>query len=285
MKVFLKVLVFNIAVIAFFLYVGNSIPQQRKDPPQELVLSADMAAADFIKAGQEIFFGKGTCALCHEIGKKGERCPDLDGVGIRAETRCRKRPIKARPAMAPEYLVESLHNPVTYVVEGYQPSMPPLGRQLNDLEMVAVVSFLQSLGGDVTVNGQTRFPKYRGEGGAEVAAQAPAPAATAQAPAAAGTAGSRGASGAELVQQWGCNACHKFDGPDRLIGPSLWDIGVRQDSNYIREAILQPDAVVTPGFPPQVMQATLNGTGFYQKVSLQDLNTMVDYLTSLKGGQ
>jgi cytochrome c2 len=269
--------VFNVAVIAFFLYVGNSIPQQRKDPPQELVLSVDMAAADFIKAGQEIFFGKGTCALCHEIGKKGERCPDLDGVGVRAEARVKEAGYKGTAGNGAEYLVESLHNPVVYVVDGYQPSMPPLGRQLNDLEMVAVVSFLQSLGGEVTVNGQARFPKYRGEGGAEVAAQAPAAAVTALAAA--------GASGTDLVQQWGCNACHKFDGPDRLVGPSLWDIGARQDSNYIRESILQPDAVVTPGFPPQVMQTTLNGTGFYQKVSLQDLNTMVDYLASLRGGQ
>jgi cytochrome c2 len=276
MKTFLKVLVFNVAIIAFFLYVGNSIPQQRKDPPQELVLSADMAAADFIKAGQEIFFGKGTCALCHEIGKRGERCPDLDGVGSRAEARVKEAGYKGTAGNGPEYLVESLHNPVVYVVEGYQPSMPPLGRQLNDLEMVAVVAFLQSLGGEVTVNGQTHFPKYRGEGGAEVAAAASAPAAAPEA---------SGKSGAELVQQWGCNACHKFDGPDRLVGPSLWDIGARQDASYIRESILQPDAVVTPGFPPQVMQTTLNGSGFYQKVSLHDLNSMVDYLTSLRGGQ
>ena len=279
MKTFVKVLVFNVAVIGFFLYVGNSIPQQRKDPPQELELSADMGAADFIKAGQEIFFGKGTCALCHEIGKRGERCPDLDGAGTRAEARVKEAGYKGTASNGPEYLVESLHNPVVYVVEGYQPSMPPLGRQLSDLEMVAIVSFLQSLGGEVTVNGQTRFPKYRGEGGAEVAAAAPAPAAPAAAPEASGK------SGAELVQQWGCNACHKFDGPDRLVGPSLWDIGARQDASYIREAILQPDAVVTTGFPPQVMQATLNGTGFYQKVSLQDLNSMVDYLASLRGGQ
>jgi cytochrome c2 len=281
MKTFLKVLVFNIVVIGFFLYVGNSIPQQRKDPPQELELSADMAAADFIKAGQEIFFGKGTCALCHEIGKKGERCPDLDGVGTRAEARVKEGGYKGTAGNGAEYLVESLHNPVVYVVEGYQPSMPPLGRQLSDLEVVAVVSFLQSLGGEVTVTGQTRFPQYRGEGGAEVVAQAPAAAASAptSAPAAAGK------SGPELVQQWGCNTCHKFDGPDRLVGPSLWDIGGRQDAGYIREAILQPDAVVVPGFPPQVMQTTLNSLGFYQRAPLQDLNTLVDYLGSLKGGQ
>jgi cytochrome c2 len=279
MKTFLKVLVFNVAVVGFFLYVGNSIPQQRKDPPQELVLSADMASADFIRAGQEIFFGKGTCALCHEIGKKGERCPDLDGVGARAEARFKEAGYKGTASNGAEYLVESLHNPVIYVVEGYQPSMPPLGRQLSDLEMVAVVAFLESLGGEVTVNGQTRFPKYRGEGGAEVAAQPAAPAAAVAGPEASGK------SGAELVQQWGCNACHKFDGPERLVGPSLWDIGTRQDASYIRESILQPDAVLAPGFPPQVMQTTLNGSGFYQKVSLQDLNTMVDYLASLRGGQ
>jgi cytochrome c2 len=279
MKTFVKVLVFNVVVIAFFLYIGNSIPQQRKEPPQELVLSADMAAADFVKAGQEIFFGKGTCALCHEIGKRGERCPDLDGVGSRAETRLKEANYKGTASNGAEYLVESLHNPVVYVVEGYQPSMPPLGRQLSDLEMVAVVSFLQSLGGEVTVTGQTRFPKYRGEGGAEVVAQAPAPAAAAVAPEAAGK------SGPELVQQWGCNTCHKFDAPDRLVGPSLWDIGTRQDVHYIRESILQPDAVVAPGFPPQVMQTTLDGLGFYQKVPLRDLNTIVDYLASLRGGQ
>jgi hypothetical protein len=110
MKTFLKVLVFNVAVIGFFLYVGNSIPQQRKDPPEELVLSADMGAADFIRAGQEIFFGKGTCALCHEIGKKGERCPDLDGVGARAEARVKEEGYKGTAGNGSEYLVESLQS-------------------------------------------------------------------------------------------------------------------------------------------------------------------------------
>jgi len=278
MKTFLKVLVFNIAVIAFFLYVGNSIPQQRKDPPQELVLSADMAPADFIKAGQDIFFGKGTCALCHEIGKKGERCPDLAGAGERAETRVKEPGYKGNASNGTEYLVESLHNPTIYVVEGYQPSMPPLGRQLSDLEMVAVVSFLQSQGGEVTVTGQARFPKWRGEGATAMAAPAPQPA-----PAAAVTTAAAGKTGPELLQQWACNTCHKFDGPDKLLGPSLWDIGTRKDANYIRESILQPDAHVVPDFPPQLMQTTLNGLGFYQQATLQDLNTLVDYLASLKG--
>jgi cytochrome c2 len=278
MRTFLKVFAFNIVTIAFFLYVGNSIPQLRQDPPKELVLAADAPVADFVSAGQDIFYGKGTCALCHEIGKKGERCPDLAGVGERAETRVKEAGYKGKATNGAEYLVESVMDPTTYVVEGYQPSMPPVGRQLNDLELVAVVAFLESQGGEVTVNGQSRFPQWRGEGGGAV----PAAAAATPAPAAAAPSG---ASGQELVQQWGCVACHKLDGPEKLVGPSLWDIGARKDASYIRESILQPDAMVVEGFPAGLMKGTLDGSGFYQKVPLQDLNTMVDYLTSLKGGK
>lgn len=273
MKVFFKVLFFNIAVIGFFLYVGNSIPQTRKEAPVDLELSADMSVADFTKAGEDLFYGKGTCALCHTIGSKGERCPDLAGIGERAEKRVSEALYKGTAKTGPEYLVESLHNPAVYVVNGYQPSMPALGRQLNDLEMVAMVTFLQSLGGEVTVEGKALFPKYRGGGSAPAAVAAPASASVA----------ASGKSGEALVAQWACSTCHKFDGPDRLIGPSLWDIGKRQNADYIRESILAPDAKLAPGFPPAVMKATLEGSGFYQKVALQDLNSMVDYLLSLKG--
>ena len=278
MRTFLKVFAFNILIIAFFLYVGNSIPQLRQDPPKELVLAEDAPVEDFVKAGQDIFYGKGTCALCHDIGKKGERCPDLGGVGARADMRIHEAGYKGKATTGAEYIVESLHEPTIYVVEGYQPSMPPLGRQLSDLELIAVVSFLQSQGGEVTVHGQSRFPKWRGEGGGA------APAAATPAPATAAAAAS-GASGQELVQQWGCVTCHNFDNPDKLVGPSLSDIGVRKDANYIRESILAPDVVVVEGFPAGLMKGTLDGSGFYQKVSLQDLNTIVDYLTSLKGGR
>jgi len=281
MKVFLQVFFFNVALIAFFLYVGNSIPQTRKDPPKELELSADMSTDDFIKSGEQIFYGKGTCALCHTIGEKGERCPNLAGVGERAAARVKEERYKGTAENGAEYIVESLHNPAVYVVEGFQPSMPALGRQLNDLEIVAVVSFLESLGGEVTIDGKTTFPKYRGDGAAAPSAAA-APAATDTA-APAATVEASDKNGEELVKQWACNTCHKFDGPDKLVGPSLWDIGKRQDASYIRESILTPDTVVVQGFPSGLMKATLDGTGFYQKVALQDLNTLVDYLASLKG--
>ncbi len=278
MLTFLKVLAFNGLIILFFWYVGNSIPQQRKDPPKESDLTVDMTTEAFVAAGEEIFYGKGTCALCHTIGEKGERCPNLAGIGELADARVQEASYQGDASDGPEYLVESLHNPAVYVVDGYQPTMPALGRQLNDLEMVAVVAFLQSLGGEVTVTGETRFAKYRGEGDAATAATSAAGAAPAEVAAAGGT-------GPELAAQWGCLACHSVDAPIRLVGPSLYDIGARQDENFIRESILKPDAVIAEGFPPNLMQLTLDGTGFYQKLAIQDLNTLVDYLASLKGGE
>ncbi len=242
-------------------------PQPPKVPPQALAFTADMAQADLVKAGEAIFYGKGTCALCHPIGEKGERAPNLAGIGARTETRIKEAVYKGNATNGAEYLVESLLNPAVYVVEGYQPSMPPLGRQLNDLEMAALVAFQQSLGGDVTVNRHTRFPKYRGEGTDGILAVASV----------------SGKSGAELVKAWQCNNCHTFDSPVRILGPSLWDIGARANAAYIRESILQPDAKVVPGYPRGVEKATLNALGFYQTVTLQELDTLVDYLVSLKG--
>jgi cytochrome c551/c552 len=92
-----------------------------------------------------------------------------------------------------------------------------------------------------------------------------------------------GKSGEELIKLTGCVACHKFDGPESLVGPSLWDIGGRHDKEYVREAILDPDKVILSGYPPAVMKATLTSTGFYQKISLEGLERLVDYLSGLKG--
>lgn len=92
-----------------------------------------------------------------------------------------------------------------------------------------------------------------------------------------------GKTGEELFKLGGCAACHKLDGPDRLVGPSLWDLGKRQNKDAIREAIVDPDKVIVPSYPEGVMKATLVGTGFYQKISLEGLERLVDYLASLQG--
>jgi mono/diheme cytochrome c family protein len=92
-----------------------------------------------------------------------------------------------------------------------------------------------------------------------------------------------GKSGEELVKLAGCIACHKFDGPENLVGPSLWNVGERQDKASIRDSILDPDKIVASGYPAGVMKATLTSTGFYQKISVEELERIVDYLSDLKG--
>ena len=63
----------------------------------------------------------------------------------------------------------------------------------------------------------------------------------------------------------------------------MWDVGARQSKEAIRESIIEPDKVVTPGYPAGVMKATLAGTGFYQKLSVEGLDRIVDYLAGLQG--
>ena len=95
-----------------------------------------------------------------------------------------------------------------------------------------------------------------------------------------------GKSGEEIFKLAGCTSCHKLDGPERLVGPSLWDIGARYDKDYIRESILWPDKVMTPGnpaYPEGLMKTTLVSLGFYQQISIEALETLVEYLATFEG--
>ena len=55
--------------------------------------------------------------------------------------------------------------------------------------------------------------------------------------------------------------------------------GGGKNKEAIREAILDPDKVVVSGYPAGVMKATLTSTGFYQKISLEGLERIVEYLS------
>ena len=107
-----KVGLFSVLVMGGYTYFANSIPQIESKPPQELSLEGgNVTPAQLIKAGDEIYKTKGTCEICHRIGQKGTRAPDLGGVGARAA--------KAKPGMtAKAYLIESLINPNAHIVEG-----------------------------------------------------------------------------------------------------------------------------------------------------------------------
>jgi len=113
-----KVGVFALIVMGSYTYFANSIPQIESKPPQELSLEGgNVTQAQLVKAGEEIFKTKGTCEICHRIGQKGTRAPDLAGIGARAAT--------TKPGMsAKQYIIESLLTPGAYLVEAYPNTMP-----------------------------------------------------------------------------------------------------------------------------------------------------------------
>jgi hypothetical protein len=158
-----------LATTAFYGYVGQMVPQKEVQPPQETVLRTDLTTADMVKVGREIMEGKGLCLTCHTIGKSGAlRFPDLDGVAVRAKSRV--------PGLSEvDYLAQSMYEPDTFIVQGFNPGMPAINKPpigLTDQEILCVIAYLQTLGGTPTVTLQTTHRYY---GGAAAPAGAPTP--------------------------------------------------------------------------------------------------------------
>ena len=151
-------ILFTLLVTGFYTYVGQMVPQTEVHPPKDREIRMDMTTEEMIEVGQEIVGGKGTCLGCHAIGSdKPGRFPDLGGVGGRAGSR--------KPGMTDvEYLAESLYEPNVFIVEGFTPGMPTINKPpigLTDQEILTVIAYLQSLGGEPSVTMQTHV-KYAG---------------------------------------------------------------------------------------------------------------------------
>jgi mono/diheme cytochrome c family protein len=169
----LKIGVLTVATTAFYSMVGQLVPQKEVHPPEETELSEDMTEDQLLAAGREIMEGKGLCFTCHTVGKSSGplRFPDLEGVGERAATR-------VAGLSAVDYLAQSLYEPNAYIVEGFNPGMPTINKPpvgLTDEEIRAVIAYLQSLGGEVTVTLDSKvWPLETAGGGGGPTAQKPA---------------------------------------------------------------------------------------------------------------
>src|SRR5206468_2230204 len=98
----ITIVAFALFVMGTYTYYANSIPQIQSKPPAELSLEGgNVTPAQLVKAGEETFKTKGTCEICHRIGQKGTRAPDLAGIGSRAGK------VKAGQS-AKAYIIESL---------------------------------------------------------------------------------------------------------------------------------------------------------------------------------
>jgi mono/diheme cytochrome c family protein len=255
-----------VALVVMGAYTGyaNYIPQIESKPPQELSLEGgNVTPAQLVKAGEEIFKTKGTCEICHRIGQKGTRAPDLAGVGARAG--------RTKPGMtAKQYILESLLQPTAYVVEGYPPIMPTVDKPpiaLNRSEVWALTAFLESLGGtvDVTLN--------------DVPATVGAASAAGAAPAEVKIPGDPKAGEAIFAGKGTCIACHKAGKVGAAqVGPDLSQIAKIQTPDYIMKKILDPKGSGTvAGFPPGVMPQT-----FGQMLTAREYTDLVSFLLTLK---
>src|SRR5512132_142451 len=259
----LKVGAFAVFVMGGYSWFANSIPQIESKPPQELSLEGgNVTQAQLVKAGEEIFHTKGTCEICHRIGQKGTRAPDLAGVGGRAG--------KTKPGMgAKEYIIESLLHPGNYLVEGYPNIMPmvdkpPIG--LNRSEVWALVAFLESLGGtvDVTLNDIPASVGSAAAGGAAPEVKIP---------------GDPKAGEAVFAGKGTCIACHKAGKVGASpVGPDLSQIAKIQTPEYIMKKILDPKGMGTvANYPPGVMPQD-----FGTRLAAKEYVDLVAFLLTLK---
>ncbi len=267
---FIKVAVFSLLMVfGFWAFANYYIPQIKPAPPpveEKLDLGA-MTMDQFIGLGGKIFNGKGTCTLCH--AKVGGRAPPLDQLGKNIPERLKDPRYKGTAKTAEEYLNESMIKPSAYVVAGFGKSgtndtespMPDIsggGIGLKEAELKAVQAYLLDMNG---IENTVEIPKMAAPAPEGAAKAEEAPLKTPQ----------------EVIAKYTCGACHTVADQKGEVGPNLTKIGATKNKEYIRQAILDPDAVIAKGYPAGMMPKT-----FGEQMKAKELEMLVDYLAGLK---
>jgi len=261
----LRIIGVVLGTLALYTLIANKIPQVQSDVPRALTLGANVTPEQLVSAGDELYHGAGGCTACHGLGTRAPNLlTDEKGQGP-VGARCGKRePGKDCKA----YLYESLANPRAYVVPGYEPIMPEMGRILSPQQLWALVAFLESNGGTVDVS----------------ASDIPAASGSAASAASAASGGAAGiANGSTdpmaIIRGAGCTGCHKINGEGGAIGPDLNHVGSRLSANLIRESILTPDAKIAKGF--EKFKGIMPKT-FGNQLTAAQLEALVQFLASHK---
>lgn len=267
MRALARPLAFSIVLILAFAAVTYVLPQMRGEAPEDKEVNlGELTVESYAALGQELYDGKGTCALCHN---KLGRAPDLltyDVVKTSLE-RVAEAGYKGQAKDAEGYLRESLVAPSAYVVRGFgkkgtddtESPMPAVDQppiQLSEIEIGAVIAYLQKKDGNpVTV----ALPKEAPAARKPEAGAAPASAQTAEA----------------ALAKFGCAACHSVLATQSPVGPSLTDVGKRLSVEQIRTSIVDPKAVIAQGFPPIMPE--------FPQMTLTELDLLVRFLAQQKG--
>lgn len=273
MKTFAKAAAFGLlAIIAFSAFSSFGIPQIEPAPPpkEEALDLAAMSMGDFVALGERLFEGKGTCTLCHN--PVGARAPLLEEIAQVVKERISDPNYGGRATDFESYIYESMLEPSAYVVAGFgklgtndtvspMPDASAGSISLSEAEIRAVIAYLQDWNGlEVTVEIPKGVAAVEEE---EVAAvEGPRPPVTTP---------------EEAIAEFFCGACHVIAGEEGDVGPDLTGIGALRSKDYLRRAILDPNAVIPEGFEPDLMPPDY-GAQLYA----QELEMLVNYLAGLK---
>lgn len=296
---FAKIVVFGLANLALFVYMGEAITRLSGTGAGGPVVSGEISP----EAGEALFLGKGKCYTCHAIGGEGSavRCPNL---GVLGDTF--PEPVAVRAAArradqgysATDYLLESLYDPNAYVVQGYPKNlMTPIHRppiMLADEEIASVVLYLLDRGG-VDMDDHTLAEVQT----AQRRFAAAAPEAAGAGPQLAFPEGDA-EDGWDAFAEMRCYQCHRVDGVaidvdesvEGGIGPDLTSIGAIQTPLYLAESILSPNAVIVadpPGATPGSKESYRTEEGgskmpeYHDTMTLRYLANIVAFMSELQG--
>ena len=250
-------LIMILLAMAIILYVGVQEPAR---------LEAEEAAqkARAIEVGARLF--ETHCSGCHGITGQGIEglCPPLNDPYFFTQ---RLKEV-GYPGSLHDYIAATISGGrlVSTRPDKYAGKMPPwseeFGGPLRRDQIESLTLFI--LNWEKTATGQVALPPT----------PTPAPAETPE------------ERGLAVFQSQGCGGCHTIEGVSSgTVGPNLSKIGAvaatrvpgQSAEEYIRTSILNPNAYVVEGFPPNVMPQT-----FGQTIPQEELDDLVKYLLSLK---
>ena len=243
----LQLALLTVLTTGFYMMVGQSVPQKEVHPPEVIEIPEDVTTEEMVAIGKSIYVGKGICFTCHA---NTSRFPDLDDIATRAASR-------KTGYTAIDYLAESLYEPDVYIVEGFNPGMPVINKEigLTDQEILAVIAYLQTLGGEATVTMDTKTVYTGGNLGGGEAAEGEVAMAAADAGA------------TTVLDVYGCGRCHDAEQPLDPKSPSLAGIGARLDSDQLLSKLFRHE-----------------GDDGLDQVTVTELRSLVQYLSEQRGG-
>ncbi len=243
----LQLALLTVLTTGLYMMVGQAVPQKEVQAPEVIEIAEDVSTEKMVAIGKGIYEGKGICHTCHA---NTSRYPDLEDIATRAATR--------KPGYtALDYIAESLYDPGAYIVEGFNPGMPEANEppiDLTDGEILSVIAYLQTLGGEATVTMDTKTAYTGGAvGGGEAAAGGQAAVA---------------AAGDTVLDTYGCLRCHDAEQPTDPPSPSLVGIGSRLAIDQLLRKLYYH-----------------KGDDGLDQVTMVELESMVQFLSEQKGDQ